>query len=124
MLPFERFRAWRLAHRLTLAVYDVSESWPIRERYGLVAQARRAAVSVAANIAEGMAKRGVREFGRHLDIALGCMADLGYLLRLCLDLGYMSTDQYAKVESTRAEAGKVLWGLYRQVRPIQLKPPA
>jgi len=80
MLPFERFKAWQLAHRLTLAVYGASESWPIRERYGLTSQARRAAVSVAANIAEGMAKRGVREFGRHLDMALGSLAELTYLL--------------------------------------------
>ena len=84
-----------------------------------MAQARRAAASVAANIAEGMAKRGRREFGRHLDIALGSVAELSYLLRLCLDLGYMTEDQYSALESTRAEAGRVLWGLYRQVRPRQ-----
>jgi four helix bundle protein len=122
MPPFERFRAWQLAHRLTLAVYDVSGSWPSAERYGLVAQVRRAAVSVAANIAEGMAKRGSREFGRHVDIALGSLAELTYLLRLSLDLKYMKADQYSTLESTRAEAGKVLWGLYSRVRPRQAGP--
>ena len=124
MLPFERFKAWQLAHRLTPAVYDVSESWPVRERYGLVAQARRAAVSVAANIAENMAKRGVRAFGRHLDIALGSLAELTYLLRLSRDLKYTQADQYSRLEAARAEAGKVLWGLYRRVRPRQTSPPA
>jgi four helix bundle protein len=122
MPPFERFRAWQLAHRLTLAVYDVSGSWPSAEGYGLVAQVRRAAVSVAANIAEGMAKRGSREFGRHLDIALRSLAELTYLLRLSLDLKYMKADQYSTLESTRAEAGKVLWGLYSRVRPRQAGP--
>ena len=102
MPPFERFVAWQLAHRLTLAVYEVSESWPVRERYGLVAQARRAAVSVAANIAEGMAKRGVREFGRHLDVALGSLAELTYLLRLCHDLKYMTADQYSRLDAARS----------------------
>jgi four helix bundle protein len=122
MPPFERFRAWQLAHRLTLAVYDVSGSWPSAERYGLVAQVRRAAVSVAANIAEGMAKRGSREFGRHVDIALGSLAELTYLLRLSLDLKYMKADQYSTLESTRAEAGKVLWGLYSASDPGKPAP--
>jgi four helix bundle protein len=75
MMPFERFKAWRLAHRLALDVYQESSRWPARERYGLVSQARRAAVSIPSNIAEGTAKRGEREFGRHLDIALGSLSD-------------------------------------------------
>jgi four helix bundle protein len=117
MMPFERFKAWRLAHRLALDVYEVSSGWPARERYGLVSQARRAAVSIPSNIAEGTAKRGEREFGRHLDIALGSLSELTYLLRFCLDLEYMTIEQWTALEATRAETGKLLWGLYRRVRP-------
>ena len=116
VMPFERFKAWQLAHGLTLAVHEVSEDWPARERYGLVAQTRRAAVSIAANIAEGTAKRGASEFGRYLDIALGSLFELTYLLRLCLDLKYLSADQWSTLEIMRSETSKVLWGLYHKVR--------
>ena len=117
MMPFERFKAWRLAHRLAVDVYEVSSGWPARERYGLTSQTRRAALSIPSNIAEGTAKRGEREFGRHLDIALGSLSELTYLLRLCLDLKYMTGEQWTALDATRVETSKLLWGLYRQVRP-------
>jgi four helix bundle protein len=117
MMPFERFKAWQVGHRLALDVYTASEGWPARERYGLVSQIRRAALSIPSNIAEGSAKRGHREFGRHLDIGLGSLSELTYLLRLCLDLKYVTVEQWVALEATRAEVGKLLWGLYRRVRP-------
>ena len=61
MTPYERLQAWDSAHQMVLRVYGATESWPSRERYGLTSQIRRAAFSVAANIAEGSAKKGARE---------------------------------------------------------------
>jgi four helix bundle protein len=116
MMPFESLRAWQSAHRLALAVYRASETWPRHEIYGLTSQTRRAAVSVAANIAEGTAKRGKKEVGRFLEIALGSFSELTCLLRLSLDLGIMASDQWQTVEQVREETGKLLWGLYRYVR--------
>jgi four helix bundle protein len=71
MMPFEKLEAWKASHRLALEVYRATQTWPKQEQYGLTSQARRAAVSVSANIAEGAAKRGRKEFGRYLDTALG-----------------------------------------------------
>ncbi|MBA3258908.1 MAG: four helix bundle protein, partial [Gemmatimonadales bacterium] len=67
----ERLKAWVACHELALAVYRCSRDWPSTERYALTSQARRAAYSAAANIAEGAAKHGARTFRRYLDIALG-----------------------------------------------------
>jgi four helix bundle protein len=61
-MPYERFQAWKAAHELALEVYQITDKWPISERYQLTAQIRRAALSVPTNIAEGTAKRGSREF--------------------------------------------------------------
>jgi four helix bundle protein len=116
MMPFEKLRAWQSAHRLALAAYRATEIWPRREIYGLTSQARRAAVSVAANIAEGMAKRGKKEVGRFLEMALASFSELTYLLRLSLDLGIMASDDWQAVEQIREETGKLLRGLYRYVR--------
>jgi four helix bundle protein len=117
MMPFERLSAWHASHRLALEVYRATQSWPREEIYGLTSQARRAAVSIAANIAEGAAKRGRKEFGRFLDVALGSLSELTCLLRLSLDLGFMSLDEWQTVETLRCETGRLLWGLYRRMRP-------
>jgi four helix bundle protein len=117
MMRFEKLKAWQCSHRLVLEVYRATEAWPPRELYGLTSQVRRAAVSVAANIAEGSGKRGAKEFGRYLDTALGSFSELTYLLRLSLDLHIMGSEDWEHVEPVRCEAGKLVWGLYRRIRP-------
>jgi four helix bundle protein len=87
MMPYEKFKAWRVSHELAPEVYRVTERWPKSERYQLTAQTRRAALSAPTNIAEGAAKRGTREFRRYLDITLGSLSELSYLLRFSKDLG-------------------------------------
>src|SRR5689334_9341576 len=58
MMPYEKLLAWKVAHDLALEMYRVTEGWPRSERYGLTSQARRAALSIPTNIAEGVAKAG------------------------------------------------------------------
>ena len=76
MMPYERLKAWETAHQLVLAVYRETRGWPSEERFGLTAQARRAAVSVTSNLAEGSARLGGRELRRFADIGLGSLAEL------------------------------------------------
>lgn len=106
-----------MAHELALSVYRLSSTWPAHERYGLISQARRAAVSIPSNIAEGSAKRGRKEFGRHLDVALGSYAELNYLLRLARDLNYHTAPATASLDQLCARTGRLLWALYWRVRP-------
>lgn len=70
---------------------------------------------MAANIAEGSAKRGPREFRRYLDISLGSLAETQYALRAAKDLGYLTPDGYSALEQKSQEAGKTLWGLARSL---------
>jgi four helix bundle protein len=115
MKPYERLRAWAAAHELVLSVYGTTDSWPKRELYGLTAQARRAAFSIAANIAEGAAKRGRREFRRYLDVALGSASELQYALRVARDLGYLAEPEWMALDSKGDAAGKLLWRLYEKI---------
>lgn len=116
MLPFERFEAWRLAHELAIAVYHVTSRWPADERFGLTSQARRAAVSIAANIAEGSARRGAAEFRRYLNMAIGLLAELACLLRIARDVGLLASVDWARLDSLRESARKRIWGLYASLR--------
>ena len=115
MHPFEKLTAWKLAHALVLDIYRASRSFPPDERHGLTAQTRRAAVSIAANIAEGSGKRTRPEFRRFLDIALGSATELECLLLVLRDLEMLEHADWQRLEERRAECGRVLWGLYRSM---------
>ena len=116
MKRYERLEAWQAAHQLVLLTYRVTKSFPREELYGLTSQARRAAFSVAANIAEGSAKRGPREFRRYLDIALGSLSELSYIFQLVKDLDLIEPTRWSDLDQARERAGRLTWGLYRSVR--------
>ncbi len=89
--PAKSFRdvvAWQKAHEFVLGVYVVTKTFPSHETFGLTAQLRRAAVSVAANIAEGFKKLGKADKVRFLNTAQGSLEECRYYLILCEDLGY------------------------------------
>src|SRR6266496_1291262 len=93
MMPYERLHAWKACDDLTVAVYKATDAFPRHELYGLTSQARRAAFSSAANIAEGSAKRGPREFRRYLDISIGSLSEVAYALHVAKRLEYLSFDR-------------------------------
>jgi len=116
MMPYERIRAWQKCHELVLLVYQITRGWPKEETYGLVAQSRRAAYSAAANIVEGSTKQGAREFRRFLDVSVGSLYELSYILRLARDLGLSSQEKLEQLEATRESAGKLTWRLYESIK--------
>ena len=124
MIAYERFEAWQAAHQLALMLYRATDSWPRAERFGITSQVRRAALSVPANIAEGAARRGAREFRRFLDIALGSLAELSYLLRFSRDYGLLEEETWTALEGQRELTGRLVWGLYRAVaRATEIPTP-
>lgn len=115
MMPYQRLNAWKSCHQLALTTYRVTQSFPKSELYGITSQMRRAAFSAAANVAEGSAKRGPREFRRFLDIALGSLAEMSYAILFVRELGYLSDGDWKELDRLRSDAGKLTWGLYRLI---------
>ena len=116
MKPYEKLDAWKLAHALALDTYRVTAGFPKSEFYGVTSQTRRAALSVPTNIVEGSAKKGPREFRRFLDIAIGSLAELSYLLRFARDLGILSPEDWERLNADRERVGIVTWRLYASIR--------
>ena len=116
MMPYQRLTAWQTCHQLALATYRITQSFPKSELYGITSQMRRAAFSAAANVAEGSAKRGPREFRRFLDIALGSLAEMSYAILFVKELGYLSETDWKELDDLRNKAGKLTWGLHRLIR--------
>ena len=85
---FEDLVVWQKAHQFVLAAYRLSRTFPRAETYGLTSQFRRAAVSIAANIAEGFKKRGKADKLRFYNIAQGSIEESRYYLILAKDLDY------------------------------------
>jgi four helix bundle protein len=115
MVPYRKLEAWKVAHELALKIYLITDDRPRCERYQLTSQLRRAALSIPTNIAEGVAKRGSREFRRYLDIARSLLCEVSYLLLFSKDRGILGLGAYQSLGELRDRVGKVMWGLYRSL---------
>lgn len=106
---FQDLEVWRKAHGLVLAIYKATGAFPAEERFGLVPQMRRAAVSIPANIAEGYKKQSLKHKASFYNIAQASLEELRYYLVLAGDLGYLKdlSDLTLAVD----EVGRMLHGL-------------
>jgi four helix bundle protein len=112
---------WAKARDLTAASYRLTRSFPVEERFGVVAQSRRSAISVVSNIVEGAARRSDREFARHLDIALASASELEAQLDVAGMLEFAPRPSVEEVTQQVIEVKKMLSGLLTAV--VQRIPP-
>jgi four helix bundle protein len=99
---------WKKSIDLVEAVYRASSSWPGEERFGLTNQARRAAVSIPANLAEGAERHGTGEFLQFIGIAKGSLAELETHLTIAERLGFLPAATARELEQRTAEVGRML----------------
>lgn len=112
---YRRFITWQNAHALAIKVYEISKSFPKDELYGITSQLRRAALSVPTNIVEGTGRQGQKELKNFLNIALGSLAEVEYLLEFSRDVGYITGSQYIELDDLRRKTGSPLWNFYRSL---------
>jgi four helix bundle protein len=91
---YRELLVWQKAKALAVQIYKATEPFPKNETYGLTSQIRRAAVSVASNIAEGQGRLTAGEFLHFLGQARGSLLELDTQLAIALDLTYLKLDQY------------------------------
>ncbi len=90
---FEELEVWKKAHEFVLLVYKSTETFPKSELFGLVIQFRRAAISIAANIAKGYKKKGKADKLRFYNIAQGSLEECRYYIILSKDLKYIQIQE-------------------------------
>ncbi len=110
---FERLEVWQGAHALVLRVYSLTSTMPSDEKFGLVSQMRRTAVSVAANIAEGFKRRSRPDKVHSYNMAQGSLEEVRYYFISCRDLGYRLESESIAKEADRA--GRMMHGLIKSV---------
>jgi four helix bundle protein len=106
---------WRKGIELVKEIYKLTKPFPADERFGLVSQMRRAAVSIPSNIGEGQARRTTGEFIQFLSHAEGSLAELDTQVVLAVELGYSNTGQVASATELVSELKRMLNGLRRKL---------
>ncbi len=105
---FQDLIVWQKAHAFILEIYALTKNYPASETYGLSAQFRRAAVSIAANIAEGFMKKGAKDKLRFYNIAQGSLNECKYFLILSRDIEYITSDEFIKLDNNLEEVSRLL----------------
>jgi four helix bundle protein len=116
MQDFRRLIVWQKSHKLTLAIYKMSQAFPPEERFGLTSQLRRASSSIPANIAEGCGRSSRIELKHFLHVAMGSASEVEYFLYLARDLGLLTPTGHLQADKSVTEIKRMLTGLVESLK--------
>ena len=111
MHNFKELVVWSKARILVKEIYKITRLLPEEEKFGLTSQARRAAISIPSNIAEGCGRKTNTELSRFLDISNGSSFELETLLILCIDLGFAKKSDCETAFALNSEIQKMIHAL-------------
>ncbi|WP_184159851.1 four helix bundle protein [Chryseobacterium shigense] len=112
----EDLKVWQKSMTLVKEVYLVSAELPIEEKFGLLSQIRRCAVSIPSNIAEGAGRNNKKEFYQFLGIAFGSTYELQTQLQLLVNLNFISEAKIASLKELLAEIQKMIYSLKESLK--------
>lgn len=113
--PHKRLIAWQKSMELVVLIYDLTKTFPAEEKFGLVSQMRRAAVSAPSNISEGAADRTTQQFINFLGIAIGSLNELSTQLEVSFRIGYLSEEKHNEAQNLTDECLRTIFGLKRSI---------
>jgi four helix bundle protein len=113
--PHKNLECWKLSMELVTEIYAVTLGYPSEERFGLVSQMRRAAVSVPSNIAEGAANNTKAQFSNYLSIALGSLSELDTQVEISLRLGFVDEEKALQIVSLIDRVKALTFGLKKSL---------
>jgi four helix bundle protein len=115
MHQYKELSIWKKSVELGTEIYKLTKQFPSDERFGLISQLRRAAVSVPSNIAEGAGRKSDREFCQFLSISYGSLCELDTQLIISTILGYVKEDEINKYSEKIVELQKMIFVLINKL---------
>jgi len=115
---FTDLNAWKEAHALVLAIYEITKKFPKEEMFGLTSQIRRCAVSITSNIAEGFSRRSYKEKTQFYSMALGSTTELQSQLLVARDVNYIDKNSHKEIYEQSVKVHKIINGLIKSSRAI------
>ena len=112
---YQDFIVWQKATKLAIRTYKITQKFPAEEKYGLVSQLRRAAVSIPSNIAEGYRRAYPKEWAQFLRIAYGSGSEMETQFYISKELGYISQKDYLDVMDEMSEVMKIINALLNKL---------
>ena len=112
---FERLDVWHRAVEYADLIYRITRTFPDDERFGLISQMRRAAVSVSSNVAEGSSRSSGKDFARFVEIAYGSMMEVVSQAHIAHRQSYLTRDELEGVAEKADELARMLSGLKRSL---------
>jgi four helix bundle protein len=119
---YKDLKVWQKSYRVCLDIYKITKGFPEEERYSLISQIRRAAISVPSNIAEGYGRKTTPEYLRSLYVAYGSNCELETHVLLSGDSGYIKAEELKKIQEDIAEVERMLKALIRSLENKHLNP--
>ena len=113
---FEKLDVWQRAVGLASFVYDFTRAFPGEEKFGIVSQMRRAAVSVSSNIAEGSSRSSRQDFARFVELAVGSLYELVSQGFIAQKQGFIDDQAFQRLYTEAAELIRMLSGLRNHLR--------
>ena len=110
--PHKKLDVWKLSMELSRRIYRLTADFPDTEKFGLISQMRRAAVSVPSNLAEGAARSSANEFRNFLSIARGSLSELDTQLDLSQQLGFVGEKARLELDCLLTRIDKMLYALH------------
>jgi len=114
--PHKKLDVWKLSMELSGSIYRLTAALPDGERFGLVSQMRRAAVSIPSNLAEGSARSSKHEFRNFISISRGSLSELDTQLDLAQQIGFITAPSRAEVDRLLLRVDTMLYALHRSKR--------
>lgn len=114
--PHKKLNVWQLAMDIVEDVYNLTETFPAHERFGLTSQLRRCAVSVPSNIAEGAARNTTKGFVNFLHIAQGSLSELDTQLEISFRLKLINQEFLFSIDSKLLQVDQMLSGLISSLK--------
>lgn len=115
MQTFKDLKVWGKAHNLVLSIYEITKKFPNEEKFGLISQVRRAAVSIPSNIVEGFKRKTKNDSLHFYTIAEGSLEEVKYQVLLSKDLKYIPEEIYKGIILQTEEVGKMLYGFKKAI---------
>jgi len=115
MRPHKKLNVWKKSIEFVTKIYKVTESFPDSEKFGLISQIRRSAVSIPSNISEGAARSSKKEFIQFLSIAQGSTSELETQLIISNNLGFLKTENMHLLNELD-EISRMIIGLIRTLK--------
>ena len=116
MRPHQNLKAWIDSIQLVSELYIITAQFPSSEKFGIISQIRRAAVSIPANISEGAGRHSKKEFHHFLSIAMGSLSELDTLLLISKSIGYIQEDCFIELSVKLEKVSRLLHGLLKKIK--------